>query len=308
MVLGALLAVGGRLIGAVAPKLVQVLATVAPAAASAAKSFFGSTFGKLTAATVVGGAVAGTIPSRSTIGVGVSGAIGGFPAAATTLISSALQPKAPQTAINPYTGGPQVTPSYNAIQTEIMKAKEESMSTAREFIAPVTSELAGATPASAALTAVENVKKEGLLTPTNAAIAGAAAALGAGAAILGARIRKKKAKKKAVKRKARRKAPRKKKSRLKFGSPAWRKKYVTGKKRSKSRSRRSKSRSKGSGSYYEIEQKPEFGERVTSGPYKAERVGTQAQYKKSGGKEVKYTKKGQPYIILESGRARFIRQ
>lgn len=96
----------------------------------------------------------------------------------------------------------------------------------------------------------------------------------------------------------------KKKSRLKFGSPAWRKKYLTGKKRSP-RSRKKKS-SRGSGSFYEIEQRREFGEKPVSG--KRVRVGTEAQYRKRGGKKVFRTKTGQPYIILADGRARFIKK
>lgn len=36
--------------------------------------------------------------------------------------------------------------------------------------------------------------------------------------------------------------------------------------------------------------------------------GTEAQYRKKGGKAVKYTKNGQPYIILESGKARFLKK
>lgn len=37
------------------------------------------------------------------------------------------------------------------------------------------------------------------------------------------------------------------------------------------------------------------------------RYGTAKQYARKGGKSVKYTKKGQPYIILADGRARFVK-
>jgi len=37
------------------------------------------------------------------------------------------------------------------------------------------------------------------------------------------------------------------------------------------------------------------------------RIGTAKQYARKGGKSVKYTKNGQPYIILSNGRARFIK-
>ena len=37
------------------------------------------------------------------------------------------------------------------------------------------------------------------------------------------------------------------------------------------------------------------------------RVGTAKQYARKGGKSVKYTKNGQPYIILSDGRARFVK-
>jgi hypothetical protein len=37
------------------------------------------------------------------------------------------------------------------------------------------------------------------------------------------------------------------------------------------------------------------------------KYGTAKQYKRKGGKSVKYTKNGQPYIILASGKARFIK-
>jgi len=37
------------------------------------------------------------------------------------------------------------------------------------------------------------------------------------------------------------------------------------------------------------------------------RIGTAKQYARKGGKSVKYTKNGQPYIILNDGRARFVK-
>lgn len=36
--------------------------------------------------------------------------------------------------------------------------------------------------------------------------------------------------------------------------------------------------------------------------------GTEAQYKRKGGKDVRYTKNGQPYVIQSNGRARFIKR
>lgn len=66
---------------------------------------------------------------------------------------------------------------------------------------------------------------------------------------------------------AKRSSPRR--SRLKFGSPAWRKKYMKRRKH---------------------------------------KVGTAKQYRRKGGKAVKYTKKGQPYIILNNGKARFVKK
>jgi len=62
---------------------------------------------------------------------------------------------------------------------------------------------------------------------------------------------------------------RRRKSRLKFGSPAWRKRYMR----------------KG-----------------------RKRIGTAKQYRRKGGKAVKYTAKGQPYIILANGKARFVKK
>ena len=47
---------------------------------------------------------------------------------------------------------------------------------------------------------------------------------------------------------------------------------------------------------------------MTKGGLKVSRVGTEKQYKKAGGKKVYHTKTGQPYIILKSGRARFIKK
>jgi len=40
---------------------------------------------------------------------------------------------------------------------------------------------------------------------------------------------------------------------------------------------------------------------------KKKRYGTAKQYKRKGGRSVKYTKNGQPYIILANGRARFVK-
>lgn len=41
---------------------------------------------------------------------------------------------------------------------------------------------------------------------------------------------------------------------------------------------------------------------------KKRRYGTEAQYKRKGGLDVKYTKNGQPYVIQRNGRARFIKR
>lgn len=37
-------------------------------------------------------------------------------------------------------------------------------------------------------------------------------------------------------------------------------------------------------------------------------TGTEAQYKRQGGGDVKYTKKGQPYVIGADGKAKFIKK
>jgi len=40
---------------------------------------------------------------------------------------------------------------------------------------------------------------------------------------------------------------------------------------------------------------------------KGSKYGSSKQYRRKGGKSVRYTKNGQPYIILNSGKARFIK-
>jgi len=97
--------------------------------------------------------------------------------------------------------------------------------------------------------------------------------------------RKTKAKSKKVakaKKKTKHRAVTTKKGRkLKFGSPAWRKKYS----------------------------KPKAKKRKLPDPTpKTKGVGTEAQFKKKGGKTVYHTKTGQPYIKLADGRARFIKR
>jgi len=47
--------------------------------------------------------------------------------------------------------------------------------------------------------------------------------------------------------------------------------------------------------------------RSTKRKSKKRRIGTAKQYARKGGKSVKYTKNGQPYIILSDGRARFVK-
>lgn len=72
------------------------------------------------------------------------------------------------------------------------------------------------------------------------------------------------------------------------------KKKSTKKKSTRKKSRKSRSTSR----------------RRKSAPRRARRrgYGTEAQYKRKGGKDVKYTKNGQPYVIQSNGRARFIKR
>ena len=46
----------------------------------------------------------------------------------------------------------------------------------------------------------------------------------------------------------------------------------------------------------------------TLGKSKKRHYGSNRQYSKRGGKTVRYTKTGQPFIILKSGKARFIKK
>lgn len=81
---------------------------------------------------------------------------------------------------------------------------------------------------------------------------------------------------------------------------ARRKKKSTRKKSTRKKSTRKKSRTSRSTS-----------RRRKSAPTRRARrrgYGTEAQYKRKGGKDVKYTKNGQPYVIQSNGRARFIKR
>lgn len=79
--------------------------------------------------------------------------------------------------------------------------------------------------------------------------------------------------------------------------------YAVGKrKKKKSTSRKSK------------KSRSSTGRRRTKRPARSSRrrssrgYGTEAQYKRKGGKDVKYTKNGQPYVLMSNGRARFIKR
>lgn len=118
----------------------------------------------------------------------------------------------------------------------------------------------------------EDVKTFVQEKPIGAAALGAVAiggtALGVAAVVRKKRKKKKVAKKKKVKRKV------KKKRKLKFGSPAWRKKYIKKKKRKIS---------------------PKYAR-------------TAGKRKDTSTRRIRMTKHGQPYVILKSGKARFIKK
>ncbi len=122
------------------------------------------------------------------------------------------------------------------------------------------------------LTNVTNLIGENPLAAVGVA-AGTGAVLGAGTAvaITGIAKKKKKSSKKKIK-KSKKRSTKKRKSKLKFGSRAYRKKYLTSK-----RKRRSSPRTAGKG-------------------------------RDKSSKRIRYTKKGQPYIIMHNGRARFIKK
>ena len=109
-----------------------------------------------------------------------------------------------------------------------------------------------------------------------------AGTIGTGAFVINKIVGKRRKAKKTTKRKATKKKTSGRK--LKFGSPAWRKKYI--KKRTPLQRRRAK---------------------IIARP------GRQTPYTARGGKDrstkrIRMTKNGQPYIILKSGKARFIKK
>jgi len=110
-------------------------------------------------------------------------------------------------------------------------------------------------------------------------------------------------KRKAAKKKATAHRAKKSKNKLKFGSPAWRKKYM--KKGRAAPAKKKRKGMKGSGSYYEIEAKS-HGLKTQSG-YKITKIGTEKQYDAAGGKKVLHDSRGRPYIKLESGMHRYIK-
>jgi len=117
--------------------------------------------------------------------------------------------------------------------------------------------------------------------PLTSAVVGAGT-VGAGAFVISKVV----GKRRKAKKKTKKKATKKKSSgrKLKFGSPAWRKKYI--KKRTPLQRRRAKI---------------------------IARKGRQTPYTARGGKDrstkrIRMTKNGQPYIILKSGKARFIKK
>ena len=116
--------------------------------------------------------------------------------------------------------------------------------------------------------------------PITTAVVGAGI-VGAGAIGIRKIVKKRKKAKKTIKKKA-------KGRKLKFGSPAWRKKYIKkGKKKLTPLMKRRK--------------------KIIARP------GRQTPYTARGGKDrstrrIRMTKHGQPYIILKSGKARFIKK
>lgn len=120
----------------------------------------------------------------------------------------------------------------------------------------------------------EDIKSFVSEKPVGAAVIGSVAVGATTLGIVKAVKKRRKAKKKS-KKSTKRKAGRKCKGRkLKFGSPAWRKKYI---KKGKKRRSPSYARTAGKG-------------------------------KDTSTKRIRMTKKGQPYIILRSGKARFIKK
>jgi len=115
-------------------------------------------------------------------------------------------------------------------------------------------------------------KVKGALGNVSPAVAGAAIAggVGVGAGLAGVAALRKRRKKTAAK-----KSRKKKGRKLKFGSKAWRRKY--------SRRRKNKHRTSSHG-----------------------RLRYHSHRKRPSGKGIHYTKHGQPYIILSSGKARFV--
>ena len=126
---------------------------------------------------------------------------------------------------------------------------------------------------------------EGLSTPQLAiGAAGVGAGVGAGAVAIVSAIRKKVTKKR---KKVTKKKKKTKKRKLKFGSAAYRKKFKKGRRRRTPLQKRRR--------------------KIIS------RKGRQTPYTARGGKDrstrrIRHTKHGQPYIILRSGKARFIKK
>lgn len=147
------------------------------------------------------------------------------------------------------------------------------------------------------MASIDELKK--FLTEHKTALAAAGmAAAGSAVAIAAFKGTRGKAPSGIVKRKKKVKKARKRVSRktkkgrkLKFGSKAWRKKY-SGKMK----------RKKGHGSHRKGEIETKRKEK------KALPFGTEKQFEKKGGHKVYHTKSGQPYIILGSGKARFIKR
>ena len=128
----------------------------------------------------------------------------------------------------------------------------------------------------------QNVKN--ILTSKAFQIGGAGVGI-VGAGLLGASVIRKRAKSRKKSVKKRKSTSRKRKSKLKFGSPAWRKKYMKKSAHSKRKKRTAHTHKKG-------QKKPH----------------TAGGRRDRSTKRIRYTSKNQPYILLKSGRARFIKK
>ena len=122
----------------------------------------------------------------------------------------------------------------------------------------------------------ENVKSFITEKPFQSAGVGAGV-IGAGALAVSVVKKRKTAKKKTTKRKAKKKTTTRKKTgrKLKFGSPAWRKKYIKKGRKKKISPKYARTAGKG---------------------------------KDTSTRRIRMTKGGQPYVILANGRARFIKK